>query len=53
MMRSRVTEDPKANSEGIEVEWVTEAYLKLWKLWKQRKGQTWKEKLSISSVLFQ
>ena len=38
----RVTEDPGINSEDVEVEWIVGTYSKLWKLWKQRKGQTWK-----------
>lgn len=41
----RVMEDPGVNSE---VEWMVGAYSKPWKLWKQRKGQTWKEKVQYS-----
>ena len=48
----RVTEDPGANSGEVEVEWMVGAYSKPWKVWKQRKGQTWKEKVPLSSVLF-
>jgi len=47
----RITSIPGKNSAYVEVEWMCGAYARPWKLWKDRKGQTWKEKVPLSSVL--
>jgi len=47
-----VTNTPGNNSEEVEVEWMVGAYHEPWKLWKQRRGETWKERVPISAVLF-
>ena len=47
----RVIKDPRVDSQDVEVEWMVGAYSKSWKLYKQRKGETWKEKIPFNSVL--
>ena len=45
----QVTQDTEANSD-IEVEWG--AYSESWRIWKQREGETWMEKVPSASLLF-
>ena len=46
-----MTQDIEANSD-IEIEWMVGAYSESWRIWKQRKGETWREKVPSASVLF-
>ena len=47
----KITSTPGKNYTYVEVEWMSYAYARPWKLWKDRKGQTWQEKIPLSSVL--
>jgi len=45
-----IEKKPEQKSSSVEVEWMTGAYSKPWKLWKDKNG-TWKEKILFSSIL--
>lgn len=47
----QVTQDTECNAD-MEVEWMVGTYTESWRLWKQRKGETWKERIPSNSILF-
>ena len=48
----RVAKELRSNSNVVELEWMIGAYSRPWKLWKEKDGQTWKEKIPFDCVLF-
>ena len=48
----RVAKELRSNSNVVEVEWMTGAYSKPWKIWKEKNGETWKEKIPVDCILF-
>jgi len=38
-----VTTEVQSNSSAVEIEWMSGAYTKPWKVWQEKSRQTWKE----------
>ena len=47
-----VTTEGQSNSSVLEIEWMSGAYTKPWKVYKEKNGQTWKETISTDCILF-